>query len=395
MVGCLGGLGRSLARWMMTQGAQRFVFLGRSGCDRPSAKALVSRLESAGAKVQVVRGDVVNADDVINAVQACVATGKLIGGVVQAAMGLQEALFSRMTNSSWQKGVQPKWSGTWNIHNALEGHDEALDFLLLTSSVSGTVGTATESNYCAANGFLDAFAQWRRNQGKPAISIGLGMISEVGYLHENPEVENLLLRKGIQPLNEDEFLQVVDLGLAQGDSKADGIQSPNDSSVAHILTGLELSKMEELIAQGFDISFGVLRDPRAALLAASSVAMREERDSTLRNTLESDGSAEIPWLKGLPPQVADITKKIDAASLDDAILIVVRKQFSNLTLMPIQQIDDRKPLVQFGLDSMIASEFRAWLWSTLKVDVSFLDILSRKLTLRGLAKSITEDLPRV
>jgi aryl carrier-like protein len=342
-----------------------------------------------------VRGDVVNADDVINAVQACVATGKLIGGVVQAAMGLQEALFSRMTNSSWQKGVQPKWSGTWNIHNALEGHDEALDFLLLTSSVSGTVGTATESNYCAANGFLDAFAQWRRNQGKPAISIGLGMISEVGYLHENPEVENLLLRKGIQPLNEDEFLQVVDLGLAQGDSKADGIQSPNDSSVAHILTGLELSKMEELIAQGFDISFGVLRDPRAALLAASSVAMREERDSTLRNTLESDGSAEIPWLKGLPPQVADITKKIDAASLDDAILIVVRKQFSNLTLMPIQQIDDRKPLVQFGLDSMIASEFRAWLWSTLKVDVSFLDILSRKLTLRGLAKSITEDLPRV
>ncbi len=81
-----------------------------------------------------------------------------------------------------------------------------LDLFLLTSSVSGTVDTATESNYCSANGFLDAFARWRRSRGQPCVSVGLGMISEVGYLHENLEIEALLLRRGIQPLNEDEFL---------------------------------------------------------------------------------------------------------------------------------------------------------------------------------------------
>lgn len=173
-MGCLGGLGRSLSRWMLARGARNFVFLGRSGCDKPDAQKLVSRLQGTGANVVVVRGDVSVASDVRTAVQACEATGKRLGGVVQAAMGLREAIFSQMTSEAWHIGVDCKWAGTWNLHTAIQGHDESLDFFLMTSSNSGSVGVATEANYCASNGFLDAFARWRRSQGKPAISVGLG-----------------------------------------------------------------------------------------------------------------------------------------------------------------------------------------------------------------------------
>ena len=162
LVGCLGGLGRSLGRWMMARGARHFVFLGRSDCDKSSARQLVSRLQKAGASVDVVRGDVSKAADVSAGVSVCLATKLPIGGVVQAAMGLHEALFTRMPNMVWHTGIQPKWAGTWNLHHALTGHDDALDFFLLTSSVSGSIGTAIESNYYSANGFLDAFAHWRR-----------------------------------------------------------------------------------------------------------------------------------------------------------------------------------------------------------------------------------------
>ena len=101
LIGCLGGLGRSLSRWMRAQGARNFVFLGRSGADKPSAQQLVSRLEQSGATVGVVRGDVSKADDVMAAVSACLTTGNEIGGVVQAAMGLHEALFTQMPNEAW------------------------------------------------------------------------------------------------------------------------------------------------------------------------------------------------------------------------------------------------------------------------------------------------------
>jgi NADP-dependent 3-hydroxy acid dehydrogenase YdfG len=177
----------------------------------------VNRLRESEAQVEVVWGDVSRETDVNKAVQMCVEAGYPIGGVVQAAMGLHEALFTQMSNEAWHTGIDPKWKGTWNIHHALQGHEDALDFFLLTSSVSGSVSTATEANYCAANCFLDGFARWRRAQGKPAVSVGLGMISEVGYLHENPDIEALLLRNGIAPLNEEEFLQVVEFALAGSD----------------------------------------------------------------------------------------------------------------------------------------------------------------------------------
>jgi NAD(P)-dependent dehydrogenase (short-subunit alcohol dehydrogenase family) len=181
LVGCLGGLGRSLSRWMLSRGARNFVFMGRSGSDKPSAEELLVSLRASGAHVTVVRGDISKASDVDNAVQACLSVGVPIGGVVQAAMGLHEELFSTMSCANWHKSVQPKWAGSWNLDKSLEGLEDALDFLVLTSSMAGSIGLATEGNYCAANAFLDAFAHWRRTQGKTAISVGLGMISEVGH----------------------------------------------------------------------------------------------------------------------------------------------------------------------------------------------------------------------
>ncbi|KAF5975014.1 polyketide synthase [Fusarium coicis] len=386
LVGCLGGLGRSLSRWMMARGARRFVFLGRSGADRPSARQLISRLEQAGATVGIVRGDVGNMPDVTKAVEACVSAGRRIGGVVQAAMGLSESLFASMSNEGWHTGIDPKWQGTWNLHNALQVHvdkDEKNepDFFLLTSSVSGTVGTATESNYCSANGFLDAFARWRRSRGQPCVSVGLGMISEVGYLHENPDIEDLLLRKGIQPLNEDAFLQIVDLALT---SEQDG--RIDDS---HLLTGLESAAIRELSAQGFDVtSHGVLNEARSSILLASVLAEKEAQD-----VAPQDGHlavvAAAEWFKNVPSALSPVFAPVaDSATLPIAIMQLIKTSFSNLILVPVDQISEGKPLPNFGVDSMIASEFRSWFWAVLRIDIPFLDIMSTKTTLSTLAELV-------
>ena len=88
LVGCLGGLGRSLTAWMMESGARRFTFLSRSGTDSESAARLVSDIEAAGAIVQVVRGDATSQADVVRAVEAIPAEYP-IRGVVHAAMVLR------------------------------------------------------------------------------------------------------------------------------------------------------------------------------------------------------------------------------------------------------------------------------------------------------------------
>lgn len=85
LVGCLGGLGRSISKWMFERGARKFVFLGRSGADKAPAQRLVEDLQLLGAHITVARGDVGVYSDVIKAVEGV--EGPL-GGVVQAAMGL-------------------------------------------------------------------------------------------------------------------------------------------------------------------------------------------------------------------------------------------------------------------------------------------------------------------
>lgn len=67
-----------------------------------------------------------------------------------------------MPNEYWHTGIDPKEvKGTWSIHNATKGKDSELDFFLMSSSISGSVGTVMESNYCAANYSLDVFARYR------------------------------------------------------------------------------------------------------------------------------------------------------------------------------------------------------------------------------------------
>ena len=372
---------------MIARGARKFVFLGRTGDDRPKAKELTDILRLCGAHVTVVRGDVSNETDVQLAMEACTATGSVIGGIIQAAMVVTEDLFQRMSNESWHKCVRPKWAGTWNLHHQLEGRDDGLDFFLIASSMTGAVGVATESNYCAANAFQDAFAEWRRTQGKPAVSVGLGMISEVGYLHENPRIEALLLRRGLHPLNEDDFLQMIDIAIS-GTGENDGVR--DSFMVSYILTGMETLGVSKLLDRGFEVTHTVMDDQRSSILAAT---LDPPENSSVGSGRGSDDSASTffsaPWLAAVSNVATRAhLAETNASSLQEAILEVISKRFSNLLLMPVEQLDGQKSFGDYGVDSMIASEFRTWFWKTFKVDVPFLDLLSYQQNLVSVAALI-------
>lgn len=273
----------------------------------------------------------------------------------------------------WHTGIDPKLIGSWNLYNALEGRTGDLDFFLMTSSVSGSVGTATEGNYCAANYFLDVFARFLRSKGLPGLSIGLGMISEVGYLHENPEIEALLLRKGIQAINEDELLQIIDISLC---NKNKAVYDTMASS--HVLTGLEPLGLKLLQKAGFSGSNPTLNDPRASVLAA---------------ILDSDSDQDLKSGSGMPAELAEALEDgHEGQSALEAIVHLIVKRFSNLVLQQIDKIDPTRALSKFGMDSMLAAEFRTWFYQAFKVDVPFLTLLSDATTLNTLGDLVHESI---
>lgn len=85
MVGALGGLGRSIATWMVERGAKHLVFISRSGADKPQASHLVSDLKDMGAEPEVLRCDILDQEGLAQAVDSVVRQRPL-KGVLQAAM---------------------------------------------------------------------------------------------------------------------------------------------------------------------------------------------------------------------------------------------------------------------------------------------------------------------
>ena len=84
LVGCLGGLGRSLTRWMKERGAKHFAFISRSGADRPEAARLVESLQRSGATTDVFYADAIDKQAVCRVVSQLKVKGR-IRGVVHAA----------------------------------------------------------------------------------------------------------------------------------------------------------------------------------------------------------------------------------------------------------------------------------------------------------------------
>jgi NAD(P)-dependent dehydrogenase (short-subunit alcohol dehydrogenase family) len=86
LVGGLGGLGRSVATWMVEQGARHITFLSRSAKLDESTEAFVNEMSSQGCDVQLAQGSVANRGDVQRAVDAATMP---IAGVVNLSMVLR------------------------------------------------------------------------------------------------------------------------------------------------------------------------------------------------------------------------------------------------------------------------------------------------------------------
>ena len=283
-----------------------------------------------------------------------------------------------MSEKSWHSGIDAKVLGTWNLHSAMAGKDDQLDFFLMTSSISGSIGSATEGNYCAANHFLDNFAKYRRSRGLPATSVGLGMISEVGYLHEHPEIEALLLRKGIRPLNEEEMLGVFDAVLSQPRSLGD---DGNHYAGAHLLTGFETTGLQAQRDQGFDGHMQAIDDPRASILLQSF------NDSS-PPLIHSAGIG-----KGLSGRIKEAVLQ-SGGDLRKTIHDVIAGKMSNLILLPANDIKPETPLSTFGMDSMLAAELRTYIYQASGVDVPFQILMGDATSISSLADMIAKEITK-
>lgn len=365
IVGGVGGLGRSTAFWMAAHGAKNIIVLSRSAGDVQKNASLVSGLREAGCRVFALNCDVTDKDDLARALRIYGSELPPIRGVVQGAMVLQDSILENMTLDDWQTAIRPKVAATWNLH-AHFSQPGSLDFFVMLSSLSGVFGWASQSNYAAGGSYQDALARFRVAQGLPAVSLDLGMVTNVGYVSETSSVSDRLNKAGLSlPLSDEDVMQA--LGTA--------ILHPLDQP--QVLLGLNSGPgvhwdATSNSAMGRDARFMPLRYRRPT--AGAHGQTQQAQDA-------SDANAK--------PLSAKLQ---EASSLNEAEQLVgdaIATKLAEIFMIPVGDIDMTQPPASFGVDSLVAVELRNMLMLKAAADVPVFNIL-QSVSLAALAVDVAD-----
>ncbi|KAF5135193.1 Asperfuranone polyketide synthase afoG [Metarhizium anisopliae] len=367
VVGGVGGIGRSVAHWLVAHGARNLILLSRAAGDldldvnnNTHGALFVRELREAGCRVKPVSCDIALASSLTTALRACEDDGfPPVRGVVQGAMLLRDAVLEQMTLDDWRGGLRPKLHGTWNLHTEFS-QPASLDFFVMLSSVSGVVGIASQANYAAGGSYEDAMARWRQSRGLPGVAIDLGPISDIGYVSAKAKVAERLRKDGdFAMLDEDTVLRALHAAVLH----------PLGGR-SQIIVGLNTAPGPQWDANGRS-QLG--RDARFAALRPRGKASAPPADG------ESAGTS-------LAAQLAEAADQQEGARLVGA---AIAAKLADIFMTPVAEIDLAKPPAHFGVDSLIAVELRNMLVLQAAADISIFNILQTA-SLAALAALVAE-----
>ncbi|WP_285710969.1 type I polyketide synthase, partial [Microtetraspora sp. NBRC 16547] len=211
ITGGTGALGSLLSRHLVTaHGARRLLLTTRTGA---GAADLTAELEALGADVTIATCDVADGRQ-LAAVLAAVPNDRPITAVVHAAGALADGLADTLTAEDFETVLRPKVDAAL----MLDALVDSADFVLL-SSATGTLGSAGQAAYSAANAVLDALARRRRARGRAGRSLAWGLWSRSSAM--TGAMTDLdrrrMSRNGFPPLSDEQGLALFDAALALPD----------------------------------------------------------------------------------------------------------------------------------------------------------------------------------
>ncbi|MEU9482000.1 SDR family NAD(P)-dependent oxidoreductase, partial [Streptomyces sp. NPDC048191] len=213
VTGASGTLGALVARHLVQRhGVRHLLLLSRRGADAPGAGELSAELTGLGATVEHAACDAADAGALAGVI-AGVSADRPLTAVVHAAGVLDDGLMQAQSAERLAPVLRPKVDAAWNLHELTR--DLPLAAFVVFSSIAGVIGNAGQSNYAAANTFLDALAAHRRAEGLPAHSLAWGLWDQSstisGSLGDADRAR--LARSGIRALPTEAGLGLLDRAL--------------------------------------------------------------------------------------------------------------------------------------------------------------------------------------
>lgn len=325
ITGGLRGLGLLTAEWLVERGARYLALVGRRGPDEATQQA-VAHMEAMGAQVLVLQGDISRQEDVRDTLLTVAAHLPALRGIVHSAGTLDDGALVQQDWARFETVLAPKVSGAWHLHRLTA--DLPLDFFVMYSSLASLLGSRGQGNHAAANAFMDVLAHYRHALGLPALSINWGAWTEVGAAAEH-DVFEWIGTQGVGVIPPEEGLRVLER-LMHGASAQVGVTP--------------------VVWPKFLAQYGAMSEP--AFL--SDMARETRQAGTALPTRDSGLQAE-----GAAPDILRRLAEASPARQRALLVTYVQEHVAHvLDLDSPTAVNERTPLNEMGLDSLMAVELR-------------------------------------
>ncbi len=336
ITGGLGGLGKSVASWLVERGARHLVLVGRRLPSKEDEQFVLD-LQQVGAEIRIVQADVSRSEDVSRLMAEIGHSGPRLRGVFHAAGTLSDGVLLQQSWEQFKHVFGPKVDGGWLLHEYTRSL--SLDFFVIFSSAVFMLGSPGQGNHVAASAFLDALAQYRRAQDLPVLSIDWGPWARVGAA-AGQKISDRLTDRGILNMTPEQGIAALELLMKQP-----VFEGHSPASVGVVVVDWA--------------RFSLQSDGQAPLY--SGLAQRVIGQEAVSEMSQQKSSPQINLRERLDQAPASKRMNIMLGHVQEQVIKVLGLEAS----FPLNR---NQPLQELGLDSLMAVELRNLLGNGLHLD---------------------------
>ncbi|KAH8156745.1 hypothetical protein CIB48_g11503 [Xylaria polymorpha] len=288
-------------------------------------------------------------------------------------MALYDAVFDNMTYDQWETTIRSKVASSWNLHSQLP---RDLDFFILLSSLSGIYGSLAQSNYAAGCTFQDAPAHHRNalGFGKTSVSLDLGWVKDVGIIAEREDYrQNRGHARDMKQINAAEVLALLDVycNPESGEAQGEGDWMGKSQLLVGAVTPLDTYRWGQA---------PTMFETNPLLTGFRVAADLERRSSDVPQRQQAVGGNTSLLFR----QAADTSAQ--AKVVETAL----KGKLARALGIAIEEVDDRRRLSNYGVDSLMALELRNWIQHDFHASVAVFEIMNSDMSIVELGRLVVK-----
>lgn len=312
-----GGFGLATGRWLVRRGARHLVLASRSGATTELARKQIAQWRTAGVEVTEESVDMTDAAAVTALVSRCNGGDRPLRGIFHAAGAIADQRIADMDLTDLKRVYEVKVHGGRALCSAVSSAGISLDQFVFYSSAGTMLGLLGQYSYAAANFAVQALTDSIAHQGQPAICIGWGHMSGTGGGMATDEIlARHMIACGVDPIEMDDDPLYLEEALRLGVRQA-SIISINWAQL--------------------DTVFGHFRHLLRTAAVISTAAESNSAQDRLRANLVA----------------------LDEAERGAVVGYMLAEQLATVMGVSTESIDIDVPVMELGLNSLMAVEFSA------------------------------------